>query len=97
MRFEQLNAIDSAVLQCGVLLRRHSVATARFFKSLFVEEDFGVAAVLPGVPAFSSVWLKSRVTEELLPCVAFYFFSAHPISVCSKAIVRKLDRVILLI
>ena len=94
MTFEQLNAIDPAVLQCGVLLRRHSVATARFFKSLFVEEDLGVAAVLPGVPAFSSVWLKSRVTEESEPPLLLFFFL---ISACFKAIVRKLDREILLI
>ena len=93
MRFEQLNAIDSAVLQCGVLLRWHSVATARFFKFLFEEEDLGVAAVLPGVLAFSSVWLKSRVTEESEPPCFF----RRPISACSKAIVRKLDREILLI
>ena len=89
MRFEQLKAIDSAVLQYGVLLRWHSVATARFFKSLFVEEDLGVAAVLPGVPAFSSVWLKSQVTEESEPAC---FCLLRPISACSKVIVRKLDR-----
>ncbi len=59
MRFEQLKAMDYVVLQCGVPLRWQSVKTTRFFKSLSVEEDFGVAAVLPGVPVFSSVWLKS--------------------------------------
>ena len=45
-------------LQCGMPLRWQSVTAAKFFLSFFLKEKFGVRTVLPGVPVFSSVWLK---------------------------------------
>ena len=53
-----------------------------------MEDNFRVRTVLPGVPAFLSVWLKLRVTEELS---FFLLLTVRPIFACAKVIVRKLD------
>ena len=60
-----------------------------FVVSFFLEEeDLRVRTVPPDKRVFSSVWLKSRLAEELS---FFLLFTVRPIFECAKAIVIKLD------